>query len=237
MFRVFGARRIHGDDLCRRIQESPETIQLHPLESLRVEVILTVSPAHEQITVESTSGESGSSIRAETSIDSSLIHSLPSESINAGLSAILTLAVPGVAADSNGVFHPLGEHAETSMVVDGQPISDQQSRIFSNQMSLSSVQDLAAIPGAPAAEFGDKTSLVVIATTRSGLGAGKANGELQIGLLLAFISFQRAHTTRTAIRRASHPAIFSILALGADSLWKKGFAVARGATHDRESWQ
>ena len=57
--------------------------------------------------------------------------------MNAALSSILTLATPGVAADSNGVFHPLGEHAETSFSVDRQPISDQQSRIFSNQISAS----------------------------------------------------------------------------------------------------
>ncbi len=162
-------------------QKIHKTVQLREFDSIRMDVVLTVSPAHEQITVEGTSAEAGSSIRAETGIDSSLIRTPPSESVNAALSSVLTLAVPGVAADSNGVFHPLGEHAETSMVVDGQPISDQQSHIFSNQMSLSSVQDLVAIPGAPAAEFGDQTSLVVIATTRSGLGAGKANGELDIG--------------------------------------------------------
>jgi hypothetical protein len=162
-------------------QEIQKTVQLSEFESLRMEIVLKVSPAHEQITVEDSAREAGPAVRAEISIDSLVIHTLPSESVNAGLSSILTLTVPGVAADSNGVFHPLGGHAETSMVVDGQPISDQQSRIFSNQMSLSSVQDLVAIPGAPAAEFGDKTSLVVIATTRSGLGAGKANGELQIG--------------------------------------------------------
>ena len=39
-----------------------------------------------------------------------------------------------MAADANGFFHPLGDHAQTSYVIDGQPISDQQSKIFSTQI-------------------------------------------------------------------------------------------------------
>ncbi|MGH9725455.1 MAG: TonB-dependent receptor, partial [Candidatus Acidiferrales bacterium] len=101
--------------------------------------------------------------------------------MNAALSSILTLATPGVAADSNGVFHPLGEHAETSFSVDGQPISDQQSRIFSNQISASTIQEMQTLQGAPPAEFGDKTSLIVEATTRSGLQAGTPNGTVSLG--------------------------------------------------------
>lgn len=49
---------------------------------------------------------------AQTQLNQGLIQNLPSESVNAALSSILTLATPGVAADSNGVFHLLGEHAE-----------------------------------------------------------------------------------------------------------------------------
>ena len=43
-------------------------------------------------------------------------------------------ATPGVAKDSNGLFHGLGDHAQNSFSVDGQPIVDQQSRVFSNPM-------------------------------------------------------------------------------------------------------
>jgi hypothetical protein len=42
-------------------------------------------------------------------------------------------SAPGVAADSNGLFHGLGDHARNSFSVDGQPITDQQSKAFSNQ--------------------------------------------------------------------------------------------------------
>ena len=46
----------------------------------------------------------------------------------------MTLASPGISADSNGLFHGLGDHASNSFSVDGQPITDQQSKVFSNQI-------------------------------------------------------------------------------------------------------
>jgi hypothetical protein len=80
-----------------------------------------------------------------------------------------------VAGDSNGFFHPLGDHAQTSFSIDGQPISDQQSKSFSTQVPLDAIQSMELITGAPPAEFGDKTSLIVNAVTKSGLGQ-KPNG-------------------------------------------------------------
>src|SRR5438093_6892863 len=64
----------------------------------------------------------------------------------------------------------MGDHAENSFMVDGQPITDQQSKVFSNQIPLDSIASLEVISGAPPAEFGEKTSVVINATTRSGQG-------------------------------------------------------------------
>ena len=117
----------------------------------------------------------------QTEVSRRLIETLPSESVSAGLSSLVTLTTPGVAADSNGGFHPLGEHAETSFSVDNQPITDQQSRTFSNQLSQNAIQSLDVLTGVPPAEFGDKTSLIVKATTRSGLGVHRPTGSLSVG--------------------------------------------------------
>jgi hypothetical protein len=86
------------------------------------------------------------------------------------------LASPGIAADSNGLFHGMGDHAENSFSVDGQPITDQQSKVFSNQIPLDSVASLEVISGAPPAEFGEKTSVVINVTTRSGQGVTTPHG-------------------------------------------------------------
>ena len=101
---------------------------------------------------------------------------LPLESSSSSVSSLVTLTTPGIAADSNGLFHGLGDHAENSFSVDGQPITDQQSKVFSNQIPSSSIQSLEVISGAPPAEFGDKTSLVIKVTTRSGQGVTTPHG-------------------------------------------------------------
>jgi Carboxypeptidase regulatory-like domain len=150
-------------------------------ESAQITVLLVVQGVTQRVTVEGSTSDVGATAPAHTNVSSSLIATLPSESVNASLSSVLTLATPGVAADSNGVFHPLGEHAETSFSVDGEPISDQQSRIFSNQISVSTIEEMEIIHGAPPAEYGDKTSLIVKATTRSGLDAGRVIGTFSLG--------------------------------------------------------
>ena len=112
-----------------------------------------------------------------TDVDRSLFQKVPLESQSSSLSSLVTLTSPGVAADSNGLFHGLGDHASNSFSIDGQPITDQQSKVFSNQLPTNAIQSLEVISGAPPAEYGGKTSLVIVATTRSGQGLTKPTGD------------------------------------------------------------
>lgn len=113
---------------------------------------------------------------AHTDVDQSLVTKLPIQSPSIGLSQVVTNTTPGVVADANGFFHPLGEHADTSISVDGQPINDQQSKIFTNQVPLEAVQSMEVISGAPPAQYGDMTSLIINTTMKSGLGMNKPQG-------------------------------------------------------------
>ena len=117
---------------------------------------------------------------AHTDLDQSLVDRLPVES-SAGLNQVISLAVPGVVADSNGFFHPIGDHAQTQFSIDNQPVTDQQSRIYSNQISSDAVQSMEVITGVPPAEFGDKDSLVVQIVTKSGLDHAKPTGSVTAG--------------------------------------------------------
>ena len=111
-----------------------------------------------------------------TDVDRNLFDKLPLESQSSSLSSLVTLASPGIAADSNGLFHGMGDHAENSFSLDDQPITDQQSKVFSNQIPLDAVQSLEVISGAPPAEYGEKTSVVINVTTRSGQGMTTPHG-------------------------------------------------------------
>jgi len=115
---------------------------------------------------------------SHTDVDRALFTELPLESQSSSLSSLVTLSSPGIAADSNGLFHGFGDHAQNSFSVDGQPITDQQSKVFSNQLPADAVQSLEVIAGAPPAEYGGKTSVVIVATTRSGLGETQPHGDV-----------------------------------------------------------
>jgi hypothetical protein len=115
-----------------------------------------------------------------TDLDRALFDTLPLESETSGLSSLVTLSTPGIAADSNGLFHGLGDHASNSFSLDGQPITDQQSKVFSNQIPVDAVQSMEVIEGAPPAEYGDKTSVVISVTTRSGLGVTQPHGDATV---------------------------------------------------------
>ena len=143
-------------------------------------VTLTVATSNTVVDVEATSDLLQNDATAHTDIDRGTIDHLPLESASSELSSIVTLASPGVAADSNGQMHGLGDHAENSFDIDGQHITDQQSKVFSNQVPAAAVQSLTVIDGAPPAEYGDKTSLVVKATTRSGQGVTTPTGSVSL---------------------------------------------------------
>jgi hypothetical protein len=113
-----------------------------------------------------------------TDVDKNIISKMPLESASSSVSSLVTLSTPGISADSNGLFHGLGDHAENSFSVDGQPITDQQSKVFSNQIPLDAIQSMEVISGAPPAEYGDKTSVVIDVTTQSGQGVHPPHGSV-----------------------------------------------------------
>jgi len=144
-----------------------------------VSISLKIGTAAQSVTVEANGGdlvENESTFH--TDVDRGLFDKLPLESASSSFSSLVTLVSPGAAADSNGLIHGLGDHAENSYSVDGQPFTDQFSKVFSNQLPSDAIQSLEVISGAPPAEFGDKTSLVVKVTTRSGLGVTKPTGSV-----------------------------------------------------------
>ncbi len=113
-----------------------------------VKISLRLAGATTQMSVETSAGdllETDSTYH--TDLDRGLIEELPLESQSSSLSSLVTLSTPGIAADSNGLFHGMGDHAENSFTVDNQPITDQQSKIFSNQIPLDAVQSMEVIPG------------------------------------------------------------------------------------------
>ena len=158
--------------------QSAQDVEIRSALGVNVKVSLTVASSSDTVTVEAGADLVENDPIGHTDVDRGLFDKIPLESQSSSVSSLVTMAAPGVAADSNGLFHGLGDHASNSFSVDNQPITDQQSKIFSNQIPIDSIQSLEVIPGAPPAEYGGKTSLVIVATTRSGQGVTTPHGSV-----------------------------------------------------------
>src|SRR6266581_358245 len=156
-----------------------QDVNVRTIVPIPVKVALTVAGITETVNVEAAGADIIENVPyAHADVDISTLEKLPTFSPASGLSDAIVFASPGVVADSNGFFHPLGDHAQTSFSIDGQPISDQQSKAFSTQIPAEAIQSMELITGIPPAEYGDKTSLVAIVNTKSGLGQTQPMGRV-----------------------------------------------------------
>jgi hypothetical protein len=161
----------HLEATFRGFPAASQDISVRSSVPVSVDLRLALPAVASTVTVDARDGHLLENVPyAHNDLDHSVFSQLPAVSPAAGLSDVITLGSPGVAADSNGFFHPLGDHAQTTFAIDGQPVSDQQSKQFSTQIPLNALQSIEMITGSQPAEFGDKTSLVVNAQTKSGLG-------------------------------------------------------------------
>ena len=158
--------------------QSAQDVYVRSVVPATVAVSLTVATSSDTVTVESAGDLVENDPTFHSDIDKDLFDRIPLESASSSLSSLVTLSTPGIAADSNGLYHGLGDHAENSINVDGQPDTDQHSKVFSNQIPLDSIQSMEVISGAPPAEYGGKTSVVIVAATRSGQGITTPHGSV-----------------------------------------------------------
>ncbi len=164
------------------LQTEAQDVLVRTAVPIPVTIALPVATSTQSVDVHSDATDLVESVpTAHVDIDRELFNKLPRQSPASGLSDAITMASPGVTADSNGFFHPLGDHAETTISLDNQPVSDQQSKQFSNQIPLNAVGSMEVMSGVAPAEYGDKASLVVNAITRSGLGQSKPSGNISLG--------------------------------------------------------
>jgi hypothetical protein len=163
---------ISGQGFAPYVQD----IDVRSVVPVALSISLQVKGSSESVTVEAAGDLLENDPTFHTDVDRDLFDKIPLESQSSSVSSLVTLATPGIAADSNGLFHGMGDHAENSFSVDGQPITDQQSKVFSNQIPVDSMQSMEVISGAPPAEYGEKASVVINVTTRSGQGVTTPHG-------------------------------------------------------------
>jgi hypothetical protein len=157
-------------------QDHAQDIDVRTTVAVNLTVAMALASSTTSVEVHSDTDLVESVPTAHVDVDSSQFEKLPMSSVASGLSSVIAHSAPGIIEDSNGFIHPQGDHAQTQFVFDNQPITDQQSKQFSTSMPENAIASMEVITGAPPAEYGDKTSLVINALTKSGLGIAKPYG-------------------------------------------------------------
>jgi hypothetical protein len=106
-----------------------QDVDVRSVVPVNLSITLQVKGSAETVTVEAAGDLLENDPSFHTDVDRDLFDKIPLESRSSSVSSLVTLATPGVAADSNGLFHGMGDHAENSFYVDSQPITDQQPRL------------------------------------------------------------------------------------------------------------
>jgi hypothetical protein len=168
----------HASATSSGFEGSEQDLSVHSPVPVEAKFALKIGAEKTSVTVTGAGDLVATDSSTHTDLDRLMIDKLPLEGSTSSLSSLVTLSTPGISADSNGLFHGLGDHASNSFSLDGQPVTDQQSKVFSNQLPVDAVQSMEVIEGAPPAEYGGKTSVVMVVTTRSGLGVTKPHGDV-----------------------------------------------------------
>jgi hypothetical protein len=158
--------------------KTAQDVEVRSVVPANVQVNLQVSASTTTVSVEAAGDLVENDPTSHQDVDRELIDKLPMGSGSSSMSTLVGLATPGVASDSDGQIHGYGDHAENSFSIDGQPMTDQSSKTFSNQVPVDSIQSMEVIAGAPPAEYGGKTSVVIVAATRSGQGITTPHGSI-----------------------------------------------------------
>ncbi|MGB8507284.1 MAG: TonB-dependent receptor, partial [Pyrinomonadaceae bacterium] len=165
-------------------QPAQQDVDLESNVPLSVDLTLAVAGSSETVTVTSdTTTIETDKTSSDTDIAQSLIERQPGASPSRGIEKIIA-STPGFATDDNGRMHPRGSESQVQYVIDGVPITDNLSAIFSTSLDARTLRTAEVLTGGIPAEYGDKLGGVVNINTRSGL-----EGPTQGGVTLSGGSF------------------------------------------------
>ncbi|HLM23663.1 MAG TPA: TonB-dependent receptor, partial [Pyrinomonadaceae bacterium] len=151
-------------------QPAEESIDLETT----IPLILELSVSLEQTTAAVTITTGGAAMLEpdRTSSDTDINQTILERPLGAAPSRAIESIVastPGFVTDDNGRMHPRGSESQVQYVIDGVPVTDNMSAIFSTSLDARTLRTVEVLTGGIPAEFGDKLGGVINVNTRSGL--------------------------------------------------------------------
>src|SRR5690349_11138470 len=174
-----------------------QSIDLESTVPLNVDLSLALEQTTASVTI--TEGGAAMLETDRTSSDTDINQTALERPIGAAPSRAIESIVastPGFVTDDNGRMHPRGSESQVQYVVDGVPVTDNMSAIFSTSLDARTLRTVEVLTGGIPAEFGDKLAGVINVNTRSGL-----EGPTQGGISLSGGSFS---TGETAVDFSTH---------------------------------
>ena len=166
-------------------QPLEQSIDLETNIPLTLDLSVSLEEATAAVTV---STDNGAMLETDrTSSDTDLSQTILERPLGAAPSRAIESMVastPGFVTDDNGRMHPRGSESQVQYVVDGVPVTDNMSAIFSTSLDARTLRTVEVLTGGIPAEFGDKLAGVINVNTRSGL-----EGPTQGGLSFSGGSF------------------------------------------------
>lgn len=185
-------------------QPTEESIDLESTIPANVELALSLANATAAVTITTDNSAMLETDRtaSDTDINQTILErplgATPSRAIES-----MVASTPGFVTDDNGRMHPRGSESQVQYVVDGVPVTDNMSAIFSTSLDARTLRTVEVLTGGIPAEFGDKLAGVINVNTRSGL-----EGPTQGGLSFSGGSFS---TGEVAADFATHTRRFGFL--------------------------
>ncbi|MFN2493803.1 MAG: TonB-dependent receptor [Pyrinomonadaceae bacterium] len=181
-------------------QTTEQSIDIESTIPLNLDFSLPLVGATAAVTV--TSDDAAVLEQDRTSSDTDLNQAILERPLGASPSRAIESMVasaPGFVTDDNGRMHPRGSESQVQYVVDGVPVTDNMSAIFSTSLDARTLRTVEVLTGGIPAEFGDKLAGVINVNTRSGLegptqgGISLSGGSFSTGEIAADFS---THTKR-----------------------------------------
>ena len=151
-------------------QAAEQSIDLETTIPLNVELTLSVEETTANVTI--TTGGAAMLEPDRTSSDTDISQTVLERPLGAAPSRAIESIVastPGFVTDDNGRMHPRGSESQVQYVIDGVPVTDNLSAIFSTSLDARTLRTVEVLTGGIPAEFGDKLAGVINVNTRSGL--------------------------------------------------------------------
>ena len=157
-----------------------ESIDLETTIPLSLELSVSLEEATAAVTISTTGSAMLETDRtaSDTDLNQTILERPVGASPSRGIEAMVA-STPGFVTDDNGRMHPRGSESQVQYVIDGVPITDNLSAIFSTSLDARTLRTVEVLTGGIPAEFGDKLGGVINVNTRSGL-EGPTQGGVSI---------------------------------------------------------